>query len=56
MAVSDDAENLVDRRVRRQRAVEYGKLSLQTLRDIVPATTRVDHGRYELLFEGITSF
>ena len=48
MARRDAAEDLVDRRVRRQRAVEDVELTLEALRDVVAAAARRDHGRHEL--------
>ena len=48
MAAPDDAEYLVDGRVRWQRTVKDGKLALQPLRNVVSSTTGLDHGRKEL--------
>ena len=48
VARRDAAEDLVDRRVRRQRAVEDVELTLEALRDVVAAAARRDHGRHEL--------
>ena len=48
IAAADHREYLVDGAVRRQSAVEDGELALEALRDVVPASSGVDHRREEL--------
>lgn len=48
VALRQGVEDLVDGRVRGQRAVEDAELPLQALGDVVAAAAWVDHGRYQL--------
>jgi len=48
VAAANHRENLVDGAVRRKSAVEDGELAFETLRDIVPASSGVDHRGEEL--------
>jgi hypothetical protein len=48
VTATDDAEYLVDRLIGWQRTVEYGELSLETLRYVVSTTAWLNHGRQEL--------
>ena len=45
VAAADHREDLVDGVVGRQRTVEDGELALESFRDVVPASSRVDHRR-----------
>ena len=44
VAAGDGAEDFVDGRVGRQRAVDDVELALESLRDVVASAARVDHG------------
>ena len=48
MTTANDAEDLVNGWIGGQGAVEDGKLPLETLRDVIAATTRLNHGCHEL--------
>jgi len=48
VAAADDRKDLVDGAVGRQRAVKDGELALESLRDVVPTASRVDHRCQEL--------
>ena len=48
MSAADTAEDLVDGRVGWQGAVDDDELPLQTLGNIVPSSSRLDHGGQEL--------
>ena len=48
ISASHRPEDLIDGRVGRQRAVNDGEVSLETLRDVVTAAARVDHGAHHL--------
>ena len=48
VALSDGAEHLIDGGVGGQGAVKDVEVALETLRDVVTATARVDHGGHHL--------
>jgi len=53
IATANHSEDLVDRVVRRKSTVEDGELALETLWNIVPASSRMDHCRKELDIDNV---
>jgi len=54
MAGANDAEDLVDRLVRRKGAVEDGELTFESLRNVIAASAWLYHGRQKLIADSNT--